>query len=44
MTAAKNAGQLLFTDISVVVGDTVDAKGRENPCQICAHWGKKTLK
>lgn len=43
MTAAKNARQLLFTDISVVAGDT-DAKGSENPCQICAHWGKTTLK
>jgi len=43
MTAAKNAGQLLFTDISVVVGD-MDAKGSENPCQMCAHRGKKPLK
>lgn len=42
MTAAKTAGQSL-AGISVVVGDR-DAKGSENPRQICAHWGKKNIK
>lgn len=41
--AARNTGQLLFTCISVLAGDT-DAKDTENPGRVCARCGKKNIK